>query len=70
MNCKDCGTEIPKERIELGYSDYCVKCSDNHNAGVVGFMDFAHKTGGEIVIVKRDDAEALRLADRANKRAR
>ena len=31
MNCQDCQTEIPQERLEaLPGTKYCVKCSANH----------------------------------------
>jgi hypothetical protein len=36
----------------------------------IGFMVFDHKTGGTPIMIDPDDAETLRQARRANKRAR
>lgn len=49
--CKYCGAEIPKLRREAipGVST-CVKCSDEPER--VGFMDYAHKTAPEMVMVR------------------
>lgn len=31
MKCRDCGVEIPKERLELlPNTAYCVKCAERH----------------------------------------
>lgn len=66
-NCCLCGTKIDPERIEVGF-DRCIACSDTQR--VVGFMDYAHKTAGECVMVQPKNSEALRRAKRANERGR
>jgi|TARA_R100000353_G_C6472378_1_gene186927 hypothetical protein len=69
MNCGICSAEIPKERIEaIPGTTTCVKCSGVKN--VHGFMVFGHKTGGELVMISPDNTEAMRQAQRSNKRSR
>lgn len=65
--CPVCNTEIPKERIELGFYT-CV----NHSTATprVGFMVFSHKTAPEIAIVDSSNREGLRQAVRAFNRDR
>jgi NAD-dependent SIR2 family protein deacetylase len=72
MNCPYCHKEIPQERVnflvETERPITCVECS--REEGVIGFQVYPHKTGSECVVIRPDDEEALRLADRADKRAR
>lgn len=67
--CKYCNQVIPAERLEaLPSTETCVKHSD-----VVknkAFMVFGHKTGGQVTIVNGANKEAIRQAERANRRAR
>ena len=62
-----CGKQIPDIRLEFGYTT-CVDCSTEQKRRV--YTVFNHKTAPEIVSVDGNDAEALRQADRAYRRAR
>lgn len=75
--CLDCKTIIPEERVEIllgqKWPMRCVKCSKVEAPAV--FMDFGHKTGGEIVVVPNNpdgtrDPEKVRLAVRCFRRSR
>jgi hypothetical protein len=67
--CKNCEKKIPKARLEvLPNTETCVGCSEAKP--MMGFMDWAHKTAPELVIVNPDDKENLRRAKRINSRAR
>ena len=77
IRCIDCGEEIPDERVEIlrskNWPMRCVKCSKVE--GPIGFMNFGHKTGGEVLIVPRNpdgtnDPEKIRQARRAYRRDR
>lgn len=74
--CKKCEKVIPQERLEiLPETTLCVECSKTLNKKRVGFMVFGGggnhgKTGGSIVMIDVNDKEALRRAERANRRAR
>ena len=48
--CKVCGIEIPKKRVELGYSETCVNHSNAFK--YVGFVAGANKVDYEISIVR------------------
>lgn len=68
MYC-ECGSKIDPERLAaLPSTRTCFACStvSKHQ----GMMVFDGKTGGECVIIEKEDAEAKRLADRANRRGR
>lgn len=69
MNCCMCNKPIDPERLEV-FPDtrVCVSCSTEKP--VVGFMVYAHKTAGYVELVKADDREGLRRAERAYRRAR
>ena len=68
-SCAKCGSEIPEMRLEaLPNTTRCVKCSDEK--GYKGYMVFDHKTAPNIVLVPKEDEEAIRIADRANARSR
>lgn len=75
--CIDCEATIPEERVEIlleqGWPMRCVDCSQVEPKAV--YMDFGHKTGGEIVVVPNNpdgtqDEELVRIAERCFKRGR
>jgi len=67
--CVTCKQTIPVERLEvLPHTTTCVGCS--MVKAKVGFMVFDHKTGGTPVLIDPDDVDTLRVAKRANRRAR
>jgi len=67
--CKNCQKNIPKARLEiLPDTETCVGCSEAKP--MMGFMDWAHKTAPELVMVNTGDKENVRRAQRINKRAR
>ena len=75
--CKHCGGEIPQERVEfLEQSNRdltCVKHSKEQAAK--SYLVFDNKTAGSIMIVPNrsdgsHDIEAIRQAERADKRDR
>ena len=69
--CIRCGRAIDPDRAqfltETGKPATCKACSTEQAA--VCFVDYAHKTAGNLVIVGTN-AEQVRLATRAYKRAR
>lgn len=68
-NCRVCGEPIPAERLEaLPDTLECVKHSSVPK--VVGFMCFDHKTAPTLLVIKEDEQEKLRQANRANRRSR
>lgn len=68
MNCTKCDQPISEERLEaLPDTKVCVACSDVKK--VKGLVDYAHKTGGHLVMLP-DDEEQQRLAFRCFRRAR
>jgi hypothetical protein len=68
-NCIKCNTEIPVERLEaIPGTLTCVKCSDVGD--IMGFMVFDHKTAPYVIMVNKNNKEAVRQAKRANRRAR
>jgi hypothetical protein len=67
--CSTCGGPISAERLDaLPSVRTCVACSTASPR--VGFMVAPHKTGSFLVMVDASDAESLRRARRANRRAR
>lgn len=67
--CRKCGDEICAERIEaLPMTTECAACSSAQKK--IGFMVVPHKTGSYVAILEPADTEAVRLAKRANRRAR
>jgi hypothetical protein len=67
--CKNCEKNIPKARQEaLPGVDTCVGCSEAKP--MMGFMDWAHKTAPELVMVSTANPENIRRAKRINVRAR
>ena len=60
--CKNCGSEMPEKRIELGYSS-CVSCSNVETYGFVNIIN--HKTGNTVQPMPKDQAAAInRMGDR------
>lgn len=69
LTCRICNAIIPQERLEaIPDTTTCVKCSDVQ--AYKGYLVFGHKTGGECVLVNPKNKEAVRQADRFNRRAR
>jgi hypothetical protein len=69
VKCKNCQKNIPKARLEvLPDTETCVGCSEAKP--MMGFMDWAHKTAPELVMINTGDKENVRRAQRINKRAR
>jgi hypothetical protein len=69
MYCAKCGKPIPAARLEiLPDTETCVGCSTAKP--MVGFMDWAHKTAPELVMVNSADKENLRRAKRISSRSR
>jgi hypothetical protein len=67
--CEECGEVIPVERLEvLPDTTTCVKHSLVKKNVVMSV--YSHKTAPETVIIDAEDRESVRLADRANRRAR
>lgn len=67
--CRKCGDEICAERIEaLPNAKECAACSSTLKK--IGFMVVPHKTGSYVAIIEPTDSESVRLARRANRRAR
>ena len=70
-HCDSCGIEISEERLEvLPHTMTCTKCS--REGKMIGFSVsfFAKGTASELALVRPEDKEAVRLAERANKRNR
>lgn len=67
--CEVCNEPIDSERLEV--LPNTTTCPVHSRAvATKGFMVYPHKTGGEVLLVKGDDKEALRQAERAFRRAR
>jgi hypothetical protein len=69
MFCLKCKQPIPQERLEiLPNTKTCKDCSEVQKP--IGFMIYSHKTAPTIHLINPSNIEELRLAKRANKRAR
>lgn len=69
MYCAKCGKPIPVARLEiLPDTETCVGCSIAKP--MIGFMDWAHKTAPELVMISSADKENLRRAKRISARSR
>ena len=69
MYCVNCNGIIPVARLEvLPDTQTCVGCSTAKP--MVGFMDWAHKTAPELVMINSADKENLRRAKRISARSR
>jgi len=69
MICVICKNHIPAERIEaLPHATTCVSCSiEKKNLAVTVYP---HKTGGYVEVVRANNQENIRIAERYNRRAR
>ena len=51
--CKICQTEIPKRRVELGYTETCVEHSNVYR--YTGFVAATGKTDYEVSIIRDEE---------------
>ncbi len=61
MNCSLCNSNIPKARIDEGYT-ICVNCSTEEKVSC--HTIYPHKTGGYIQVVSKEQANNLNRLDR------
>ena len=61
MNCSRCNTEVPKARIDMGYT-ICTDCSTEEKVSC--HTIYPHKTGGYIQVVSKEQSENLNRLDR------
>ena len=61
MNCSRCNNEVPKGRIDMGYT-ICVKCSTEDKVSC--HTIYPHKTGGYIQVVSKEQSKNLNRLDR------
>ncbi len=61
MNCSLCNSNIPKARIDEGYT-ICVNCSTEEKVSC--HTIYPHKTGGYIQVVSKEQSENLNRLDR------
>ena len=61
MKCSRCNIEVPKQRIELGYT-ICTKCSTEEKVSC--HTIYPHKTGGYIQVVSKEQSKNLNRLDR------
>jgi len=61
MNCSRCNNEVPKGRINMGYT-ICVKCSTEDKVSC--HTIYPHKTGGYIQVVSKEQSERMNRLDR------
>ena len=61
MNCSRCSKDIPRQRIELGYT-ICTNCSTEDKVSC--HTIYPHKTGGYIQVVSKEQSENLNRLDR------
>lgn len=55
MNCKNCNTEIPEERLEAINTEYCINCADEYTEKIVGITVW-DKTCPTTMLVSESDA--------------
>lgn len=69
MKCELCGDPIHPDRLEiLPTTTSCINCSDKVTDPIVGFMIYAHKTAGEVIMTS--GKENVRILEREYHRAR
>jgi hypothetical protein len=61
MKCSMCEKNIPKERVEFGFT-ICIKCSTEEKK--LGHIIYPHKTGAYIQVVDKSTHEDLNRLDR------
>jgi len=67
--CKVCGRLIEPDRLEvLPTTDRCIAHASTTRSAA--FMVYPHKTGGSVCVIRNPTAEQIRIAKRANRRAR
>jgi hypothetical protein len=59
--CSLCSTDIPKARVELGYT-ICTDCSTEEKVSC--HTIYPHKTGGYIQVVSKEQSQRLNRLDR------
>ena len=67
MKCSMCSNDIPKARIQMGYT-ICVDCSTEEKK--VGHIIYPHKTGAYIQVVDKETHENLNRLDRRGYKSR
>jgi len=69
VKCELCGDPIHPDRLEiLPTTTSCINCSDKVTDPIVGFMIYAHKTAGEVIMTS--GKENVRILEREYNRAR
>ena len=61
MNCSRCSKDIPRQRIDMGYT-ICTNCSTEDKVSC--HTIYPHKTGGYIQVVSKEQSENLNRLDR------
>ena len=59
--CSRCSSDIPKARVELGYT-ICTDCSTEEKVSC--HTIYPHKTGGYIQVVSKEQSERMNRLDR------
>lgn len=67
VECSLCSKPMPIERLECGFK-LCIKCQNEQP--YQGFQVFPHKTAGSPILIKSNNKESIRQAERANRRSR
>ncbi len=71
MRCVLCGERIPAERMQaIPSTTTCIRCADSATSSRRGFLVYDHKTAPTFVMIEESNREAIRIAERANRRAR
>tara|TARA_R110002110_G_scaffold368573_2_gene578415 strand:+ start:167 stop:667 length:501 start_codon:yes stop_codon:yes gene_type:complete len=61
MNCSLCNSDVPQQRIDMGYT-ICIDCSTEDKVSC--HTIYPHKTGGYIQVVSKEQSENLNRLDR------
>ena len=61
MNCSRCSKDIPRQRIDMGYT-ICTTCSTEEKVSC--HTIYPHKTGGYIQVVSKEQSERMNRLDR------
>ena len=61
MNCSRCSKDIPRQRIDMGYT-ICTDCSTEDKVSC--HTIYPHKTGGYIQVVSKEQSERMNRLDR------
>ena len=68
MKCSLCNSNIPRERIDMGYTSICVNCSTEEKK--LGHIIYPHKTGAYIQVVDKETHANLNRLDRRGYKSR